>query len=49
MDNWVALYHLGSVSHEDRLRDAERHQRLIGSNRFEKLPMILRALLVLMS
>ena len=46
MDNWVAVYHLGRVVGEERLRDAELHRRAVRSGRFQQLPSVLRALLV---
>ena len=42
-------YTLGKTSHEDRLREAVQHQRLIGSKRFSQLLSILQGLLLLFS
>ena len=45
MDNWVAEYHLGRLVGEERLRDAELHRRAVRSERFQRIPSVLRSLL----
>jgi hypothetical protein len=48
MDNY-AMYELGRVLYEDRLREAESREQLWRSSRFRRLPRLLQALLAVLS
>jgi hypothetical protein len=45
----MALYELGRVLYEDRLRDAERRRRLWRSNRFHGLPRLVQLIVAALS
>ena len=45
----MALYELGRVLYEDRLRDVERRERLWRSSRFRRLPRLVQVLLAAFS
>ena len=45
----MAVYELGRVLHEDRLRDAERRRRLWRSLRFHRLPRLVQLVLAVLS
>lgn len=47
MHSWVAEHHLGRILLEERVRDAEAHQRAVRSERFAQLPSVLRTLLAI--
>jgi hypothetical protein len=48
MDGW-AVYELGRILYEDRLREAESRGRLWRSNRFHRLPRLVQVLLAALS
>ena len=45
----MALYQLGRILYEDRLRDAERRRRLWHSNRFHRLPRLVQFIVAALS
>jgi len=48
MDGW-AVYELGRILYEDRLREAASRERLWRSNRYRKLPRLVQVLLAALS
>ncbi len=49
MENWIADYEIARITGEDRLRQAQSYRRLVSSRRFQRLPAILKSLLVILS
>jgi hypothetical protein len=45
----LAIYELGRILYEDRLREAMRRDRMWSSKRFHKLPRLVQALLAVLS
>jgi hypothetical protein len=45
----MAIYELGRILYEDRLREAAARERLWRSNRFHKLPRLVQVLLAVLS
>jgi len=47
MWNWIEQYHLGRLSSEERLAEAEQRRRLARSSRFVRLPLVPESLLLI--
>ena len=45
----LAIYELGRILYEDRLRDAMQRDRMWDSNKFRSLPRLVQALLAVLS
>jgi hypothetical protein len=45
----MAIYELGRILYEERLRDAERRERLWRSPRFRRLPRLVQIVLAALS
>jgi hypothetical protein len=45
--NWIEAYHLRMLTSEERLEWAAQHRRLVRSSHSERLPLIVKSLLLL--
>ena len=46
MWNWIEQYHLGKLTSEERLAEAEQRRRLVRSSRSGQLPLVVKSLLL---